>query len=153
MRSRFVTAWSALIVCIGSSLTACTRSVDDNKIKYIEAGDLRQMMSVGATRPDYLFLIDPRSEREYAEGHISGAEHITIDRVVGESSPRNPPFGRYTHVVVYGNDPASAPAKGMVKRILSLGHKHTRMYTGGMKEWADTYPSLVEKAEPAADAN
>ncbi|QYK47345.1 MAG: rhodanese-like domain-containing protein [Phycisphaeraceae bacterium] len=151
MTIRSVTACAGICV-LGAALSGCTTKVDESDIRFISSGELRQMIQTrDGGRADHLLLIDPRSAREYAEGHIVGAEHITIDRVVGEKSPRNPPFDRYSHVVVYGNDPASAPARGMAKRIMSLGHKKTtRMYAGGMKEWSQTYPSMVVKGEEPA---
>lgn len=152
MRHGFVTAGCVSLLALGAALGACETKVTDKDIKLITAGDLRQMIEVrDSGRPEHLYLVDPRSDREFAEGHIVGANHDTLDRVVGEKSLKNPPFGRYTHIVVYGNDPGSPPAKGMAKRIMSLGYKkNTRMYAGGMKEWADTYPSLIEKS-PATD--
>jgi len=155
MRSGFVTTAGAFVAAtLAASLVlgmgGCQNNVDDTDIKYITSGDVKQMLETRATKPDHVLLVDPRSAREFAEGHIAGAEHITIDRVSEEKSPRNPPFGRYTHIVVYGNDPASPPAKGMAKRIMGLGFKkNTRMYQGGMQDWASTYPSLVERAEDA----
>lgn len=151
MTSRSVTACAGICV-FAAVLSGCTTKVDESDIRFISSGELRQMIQTrDGGRADHLLLIDPRSAREYADGHIVGAEHITIDRVVGEKSPRNPPFDRYSNVVVYGNDPASAPARGMAKRIMSLGHKKTtRMYAGGMKEWSQTYPSLIEKTAEVA---
>ncbi len=144
MRSRRVTAFllgTGIVVAAG-----CKTKVDESDIKFMTSGELRQMIATrDSGKADHLFLIDPRSEREYAAGHIAGSSHITIDRVIGEKSPRNPPFDRYSTIVVYGNDPGSAPARGMAKRIMSLGYKkNTKMYAGGMKEWVQTYPSLVE---------
>lgn len=155
MRHGFVTraggiAAAGLALGVVFGLGGCETKVSDKDLKYITSGDVKQMLETRAAKPDHMLLIDPRSAREYGEGHIAGAEHITIDRVSEEKSPRNPPFGRYTHIVVYGNDPASPPAKGMAKRIMKLGYKkNTKVYGGGMQEWADTYPSLVEKAEDA----
>lgn len=153
MRQAFVTAGAGILglgVLVASS--GCETKVTDKDIKYISAGELRQMIDVrDSGKADHLFLIDPRSAREFGEGHIRGAENITIDRVIGEKSPRNPPFDKYGTIVVYGNDPGSAPAKGMAKRIMSLGHKKkTKMYAGGMKEWGQTYPSLIEKSAEEA---
>lgn len=158
MTQAFVTARPGIRGVLGAgalafgALAGCETKITDKDIKFITAGELRQMMDVRQSgRPDHLFLIDPRSAREYAEGHITGAEHITIDRVISEKSPRNPPFNRYSTIVVYGNDPGSAPAKGMAKRIMSLGHrKNTKMYAGGMKEWGQTYPALIEKTAEEA---
>lgn len=99
-------------------------------------------------RRDFLLLIDPRSEREFGEGHIAGASNLTLDRVSPESSVRNPRFGDYKNVIVYGNDPSSGPARAMTKRILGLKHKNVRMYGGGFREWARTYPEMVRKSEP-----
>ena len=128
----------------------CEKSYSDKDIKYVTSGDLKQMLDARASKPDHLLLVDPRSAREFAESHISGAQNISIDRVSEEKSPRNPPFGRYTHIVVYGNDPGSPPAKGMTKRIMKAGYpKQTRMYQGGMQEWENTYPALVEKPAEA----
>lgn len=134
-----------------AGFAGCETKITDKDIKFVSAGELRQLMEVrdGGKR-DQLYLIDPRSDREFREGHIRGAEHLTLDRVVGEKSARNPPFDRYGTIVVYGNDPGSPPAKGMAKRIMSLGHKKkTKMYAGGMKEWEALYPELVERATPA----
>lgn len=150
MRPRFVAVCLAGVGVLG--LAGCRTEVDESDIKFMTSGELRQMIEVrDSGKPNHLFLIDPRSEREFGSGHIKGASHITLDRVVGEKSPRNPPFDRYDTIVVYGNDPASAPARGMAKRIMSLGYKkNTWMYGGGMKEWSETYPAHVETTPESA---
>lgn len=131
-------------------LGGCQTDVRESDIKFVESSELRRLVvDEQGTRRGQLLLIDPRSEREFGEGHITGASNLTLDRVTPENSARNPRFGDYKHVIVYGNDPASGPARAMTKRILGLKHKHVRMYGGGFREWARTYPELVGVSEPA----
>jgi rhodanese-related sulfurtransferase len=131
-------------------LAGCQADVRESDIKFVDSSELRRLVvDERGARRGQLLLIDPRSEREFGEGHIAGATNLTLDRVTPESSSRNPRFGDYKHVIVYGNDPASAPARAMTKRILGLRFKNARMYGGGFSEWSRTYPELVEVSAPA----
>lgn len=83
---------------------------------------------------DALLLIDPRSERRFAEAHIPGARNIRLPQV-DPARDRDPGIERFRAIVVYGDDPASASARAMTKRLLAAGYRGVRLYAGGIKEW------------------
>ena len=95
-------------------------------------------------KPDALHIIDPRSPSEYAQTHIAGAENLLLQNVSDTQHSLDPRLAAFKLLVVYGNDPGSAVARAMTKRLLRAGAKDVKLFLGGMVEWSKAgYP--VEK--------
>lgn len=88
--------------------------------------------------------VDPRSSRDYQEGHIPGAVNLPFQDV----SSGYKQFEGYSVVVVYGTDHVDARADAMSKRLLELGLKDVRTLRGGMRAWIEAGFPIVTGTEP-----
>jgi len=96
--------------------------------------EVRELQARDETEPLTLLLIDPRPLRRYCEGHIPGAMTLQL--------PEVPTFGGrdgrlqgHSHLIVYGENPASPTARAMTKRLLAIGYTGVRLFPGGIESW------------------
>lgn len=127
----------------------CSVETRDTDIKLISVGEVKALWDrQNSGKPDQILLIDPRPTKHYQAGHIPGAKNILLPQV-DPKGDREPYIAGNDLIVVYGNDPASAAARGMTKRLMAVGYKGVRFFAGGMKEWRERgYPV---KSDPAAE--
>ena len=104
-------------------------------------------------------VVDARSDRDYASGHIVGAVHLdgyTLGGLrTGSEMPAPEAFARlvaslgideHTSVVVY--DAGGPPTAGIVAwAFLYYGHPDTRLLDGGLTKW------IVEALPVSRDAS
>jgi len=114
----------------------CNPHTSDRDIKSISVADARRLVtdSKRKPKPDLVLLIDPRSEPEFLAGHIPGARHLLLSDVT-MGRPADRAIDRFSNIIVYGTDPASAPARGMTKRLISSGYDDVYLLDGGLVEW------------------
>lgn len=110
--------------------------VSDKSIKDVSVVEARRLFDA-AQRPgraSTLAIVDPRSPRDFAAGHIPGARNIRL-----ADMPTDAPIDRRLDsadaILVYGTNPASIPARAMTKRLLALGYSGVRFMPGGLVEW------------------
>lgn len=121
-----------LLAAAGIFLGGC--SVSDADIEYIDLSQMRQMHSEAQKPGKAVFMIDPRTPSQFADGHIPGAKNILLPSIKATSKP-DPDIEEYGLIVVYGNDPASVAAKGMTKRLMEIGYDDVKMYRDGFFAW------------------
>lgn len=112
-------------------LGACSNSITDRDIRYTSLTSLRSGLG-GVT------LIDPRSEARFAQGHIPGAINLSIADV-RTSGPQDPRIRGAGKIVVYGAGRASALARAMAKKLMSVGFGDVEVFDGGLAEWSTLY--------------
>jgi len=137
-----------LVLClaIGGLLSGCDRSTRDTDIKFISVSEAKTLFD-RAQRGEsgVAIFLDPRPAKEFDAGHIPGARHLTLAQVKPTSTP-DPRIMKYSNLVVYGNDPASATARGLTKRLIEVRYGDVRFFAGGLEEWNQrNYP--LERAE------
>lgn len=133
-----LTSVGVLYGCGGPQIT-------EKDIKSVSAAEVRSLRSDPKNK---VLLVDPRSERAFAEGHIPGAQNITLDAVDLRTQRIDPRLVGYNQIIVYGNDPGDGPARAMTKRLLAVSSTDTRMFVGGLSEWARLgWP--IERLTPA----
>ncbi|MBL9031801.1 MAG: rhodanese-like domain-containing protein [Phycisphaerae bacterium] len=119
----------------------CERTTRDSDIRPIttsEVWPLYQRVQKGERNA--AAFVDPRPQARYDAARIPGALNLTLPKVDAKGPP-DPRLTPYNTIVVYGDDPGSATAKGMVKRLILIGHPRVRWYSAGLKEWtARGYP-------------
>lgn len=134
-----------LFVC---ALSGCAVGLNDNDIVMVGCADVHTLVD-RASKPGkerVLALVDPRSPEEFQKGHLPGAINVgpiqhgqKPDKVI--RSARN--------VVVYGQDPGDALARGMTKRLMEAGIGGVRLFPGGLREWTLRHlPIEPEGANP-----
>lgn len=121
----------ALVVLCGCSAP----KTSDRDLSYVDVGEARGLIdSTGSgwlRRSTRAAWVDPRSEREFNEGHIPGAVHLPLDRARDDHRS----LRDYTTLIVYGNDFNSPRANAMSKLLIELGHGDVRTLRGGLRAW------------------
>lgn len=118
-------------------LGGCDPNTRDTDIKLIRVGEVKALMDrQNKGEKDQMILIDPRPTKTYQAAHIPGAKNLLLPQVDAKGS-RDPRLEDHGLLVVYGDDPGSAVARGMTKRLLAVGYKGVRFFAGGLAEWHD----------------
>jgi rhodanese-related sulfurtransferase len=117
------------------ALSACTQNITDTDVDN-NALTLTQLRKITTAEDNgKTLLIDARTPAEYAAGHIPHAANISVAQVSGIDGNTDPRLLKYKTLVVYGNDPASIPAKSLGKRLIATGYKDVRFYPDGFAGW------------------
>lgn len=130
-------AWVAAAALLASP-SACTPRTDDTKLVWVESSaDALDVMSrargaFGINGTPRSVWLDPRSEAEYAQGHIPGAISLPFPRVEGEHEVV---LKEVDVVVVYDSDFDDTLARAVAKKLISRGHKEVYILRGGLKSW------------------
>lgn len=135
-----------------SSMIGCGDNVSDKSIEFVPMAEVRNKLNSG--KPEAMVLVDPRGTAEYASGRLPGAMSLQLSEVAEEKDSLDPRLARYKQIVVYGNDPGSAVARAMTKRLIRSGAKNVRFYSGGVAEWTGAGLELERDpvAKPAKDS-
>jgi rhodanese-related sulfurtransferase len=118
-----------------SAAGGCERKTRDTDIKIISLAEMKSLLDQDPRgERGQIVLVDPRPAAAYEGGHIPGARNIQLPQIDPKGSG-DPSLARHRNIVVYGEDPGSAVARGMTKRLMAVGHRGVRLYAGGMREW------------------
>src|SRR5689334_21329672 len=111
-----------------TGLTGCERETRDTDIKQVTVGEVKTLWDKQqATGRSTMVLLDPRPAKVFAAAHIKHARNVTLPQI-DPKGDRDPELERFENIVVYGDDPGSATARGMTKRLLAVGYKHIRFF-------------------------
>lgn len=112
------------------------RKVSDKDIKAVSMAQVLSLVETQEREADerVLLLIDARTAAKYAAGHLPGAEHHLLS-AFDPSKKRDKRLDSYDKIVVYADNPGSASAKGIVKRMLALRYDDVRLFAGGYDQW------------------
>jgi rhodanese-related sulfurtransferase len=134
--SRRYWGWIGLSLVLLCGLTGCNVSTDDSKIQLISVGEARRLWqdSQSGASPDGLLLVDPRPATAFANRHIPGARNVHLEEVQPKAG-RSAEFERYRRIVVYGDNPGSPAARGLVKRFIANSYDRVYLMDGGLDEW------------------
>ena len=122
-----VLAW-VLALCQG-----CTNNISNADIKPISLIEVREALASGKEKE--ILIVDARSSKAFAEGHIPGAVNISIATVSERELTRDKRIEAYQLLAVYGDDPGSPAAQAMTKRFMILGYDDVRMFMDGLAAW------------------
>ncbi|MEL7473548.1 MAG: rhodanese-like domain-containing protein [Planctomycetota bacterium] len=144
----------AAIVGLVIPILGCSKQVRDSDIRYVSLPEVRQrQLDVEDGRSSRVLIIDPRSTARYGRGHIPSAINFGLADAP-EEGPTDARLEGFDRLVVYGDNPASAVAKAMAKRLIALGYGRDRVrwFSGGLAEWARAgLPVDVVEDEPSDD--
>jgi rhodanese-related sulfurtransferase len=126
---------AALLALSLAALPACERTTRDTDIKFMSVSEAKNLFDrVNRGETTAAAFIDPRPAKEFTASHIPGARNLTLPQVKPKSKP-DPRLMEFSVLIVYGNDPASATARGMTKRLIEVGYDKIRFFAGGLKDW------------------
>ncbi len=120
-------------LALALALAACGNKITDQSVLRIQTTDMAAR--VEASSRGRVMIIDSRNATQFAAGHIPGAVNVRLpdlrkERWETELRKRNT-------LIVYGQNPGSASAIAMAKRLMEMGMKDVRLYERGFDEWRD----------------
>ncbi len=121
-----------LFLGVALALGGCQRTISDGDIEPISLTELRQQLDA---KKGEVAIVDARSAQSFTAERIPGARNLQITGVSGKEDAIDPVLASHGLIAVYGDDPGSAPARALVKRMLSSGYTTVKMYMGGLSEW------------------
>lgn len=133
-------AFLAGIVLIG--LGGCRGNVSDKKIDFIDLNRAMELYDEGLEDSEAVLFIDVRKPERYNAGHIKGARNIRVNEI-DLRYDADPELLKYDNLVVYGENPGSASARAMAKRMIEAGYNtvlkaRVRAFLGGWIVWEST---------------
>ncbi len=126
----FVIAVVALVAALPAS--GCRHQINDSDLRYVSGADVASLLHPTGKRARSVFLADPRDPAQFESGHLPGAVNLGVilpEKVV------DPALSKADVVVVYGRNGGDALARGMAKRLMSLGLANVYLYPGGVEDW------------------
>ncbi|MDZ4829852.1 MAG: rhodanese-like domain-containing protein [Phycisphaerae bacterium] len=127
---------SAVVLAI--AIGGCQNNVYDSDVEFATTGsDAVDLMTkprgtFGIAGTPKAVWLDPRSEKDYAAGHIPGAINVPFPRLESEQEIV---LKEVDVIVVYDNNNDDALVMAVAKRLITLGHKEVYVLKGGMKTW------------------
>lgn len=122
-------------IVLGAALSvvfcgSCAPKISDQSIRPVSAAEV---MTKTADKPKGILVMDTRPEDVFAAGHLPGARNFRLRDVSGER--RDPRLEGYKTILVYAENPGSASARAMTKRLLSLDYSDVRLMEEGYEGW------------------
>lgn len=123
---------SQLQVLIAATLllSACNKNISDKSVDIL---DVQKMARIHAKDSRDVLIIDTRTAEVFAAGHIPGARNIRLPEV--RDDDRDPALDRFKQIIVYGQNPGSASAMAMAKRLLTAGYSDVVLFQPGFDAW------------------
>ncbi len=122
-----------LLAVVAALCQGCTNNISNADIEPISLIEVREALASGKEKN--ILIVDARSGRAFAEGHIPGAVNISIASVSERELTRDKRIEAYKVLAVYGDDPGSPAAQAMTKRFMILGYDDVRMFMDGLAAW------------------
>jgi rhodanese-related sulfurtransferase len=125
-----------------SGLGGCQRQISDARIEVITLAEAVEFFEQSKGPGASAMFLDARRDSIFALGTIEGARQLRPDDVDLRADP-DPKLEAKDALVVFGQDPSSAVARAMSKRLLQAGYNsmlkaRVKFYPGGYDEWLAT---------------
>ena len=127
-RQRFGVGLVFLALWALPGLSGCTTKISDRAVVRISMTEATRRHG----REQALF-IDARPGPEYARGHIAGAINLRLGDL--SYTRRDPRLTGRSPLIVYGEDPGSATALALAKRLLELEYEGVEYFEPGFLGW------------------
>lgn len=141
-RSTQLIAFGLLFAVWMGGMTGCSRQVSDRRIDVVNLAEaLGYHERAMRADPDVLF-VDARRSVIFEDGTIRGAVNMRPNDVDLRAGT-DPRLEAMDALVVFGQDPSSAVARAMAKRLIEAGYntmlrRRVKFYAGGYNEWVAT---------------
>jgi 3-mercaptopyruvate sulfurtransferase SseA len=150
---RFVLASALLALTSIVANVGCTRSTSDRDLVYKRPNELVELANTpsgafGAGGLPKVLWLDPRTPKQFAEGHLPQATNIPFPEIERTHEATCRGFAMF---IVYDTDYDDVLSKAASKRLMELGYSNVYSMLGGLKAWkSEGYP--VETSTPIAPA-
>ena len=125
--------WS-MVGLVSASSMGCGDNVSDRSLRIVTYTDVADLLD----REHELIVLDTRDREQFEAGHIPGAIHMPLSALDEDDAKER--FKPYDRVVVYGENPGSALAKALAKRLMRLGVDDVVFYEQGWSEYSRRSP-------------
>lgn len=126
------------VAAVVFGLGGCESGTSDKDISggvVMTLADVRQAIDRrDGGEPDHALLIDPRAPKYFAAGHLPGAINLRLPDV-REDDDKDPELQRHSLLIVYGENPGTAVARAMFKRLFQVDYAGVKFFAGGLEEW------------------
>ncbi len=149
-----------LFVLLAGGLGGCRGGVSDKKIDFIDLNRAMELYDEGLGDDEAVLFIDVRNKKRFDAGHIKGARNIRVNEIDLQYDA-DPELLKYDNLVIYGENPGSASARAMAKRMIQGGYNtilkaRVRLYLGGWVVWESSglpYEVIENQDEEIDDDN
>jgi rhodanese-related sulfurtransferase len=122
------------------ALTGCGSTISDKDVDkhQVSVGEVKRLLDLQQKKgkENIVILIDPRPEAEFAKAHIPGAKNLQLSQIKTKEKRRD--LEGFKNLIVYGQDPSSASARAMVKRLMTNEYDNVALMAGGLYQWRVT---------------
>jgi len=130
-----------VVLLVGGAgvLGGCQGGVSDKKIEFIDLNRAIEFYDDGLKDSEAVLFIDVRNQERFDAGHIKGARNIRVNEI-DLRYDADPELLKYDNLVIYGENPGSASARAMAKRMIEGGYNtmlktRVRLFLGGWVVW------------------
>ena len=133
---------AALFVGILAIGSGCQKQISDARIDVISLEEAVEYFESSRSAEPTAAFLDARRDSIFAQGTIAGAWQLRPDDVDLRAG-LDPRLESKDALVVFGQNPSSAVARAMCKRLLQAGYNsmltsRVKFYPGGYDEWLAT---------------
>jgi rhodanese-related sulfurtransferase len=124
----------ALAFSLMLTLGACTKTISDADIEKdaVALKDVRRAVD----RPgDGTLLVDARPRKDWEAGRIPSSINLSLTQISGREGERDPRISSFRKIIVFGENPGSAAARAMTKKMVMTGYDNVHFFPGGLFEW------------------
>lgn len=156
-RTPQVLAWAVVFAFWAGGLTGCNRGqVSDRRIDVVTLAEALSYHERAVSRDPEVLFIDARRSVIFEEGTIRGAVNLRPNDVDLRAGT-DPRLESKDALVVFGQDPSSAVARAMAKRLIEAGYntmlkRRVKFYAGGYNEWLATGLPVDRPEDPPEEA-
>lgn len=126
-------SWIGLVVALALvALPGCSQNVSDRAILEISPAEVAERL---AKSPKAVVAVDARDAQAFAEGRLPGAVRLPLNAMGSDANSAPSAVRGKSLIVVYGEDPGSAGAIALTKRLMSLGIGDVRLMRAGFISW------------------
>jgi len=144
-----VPALAAPLLVLLAGLAGCQGDISDADIER-SAVALRQVQDAVDKPGRNELLVDARSRKEWEAKRIPSAINLASTQVAGVKGQVDPRLDTFDRLIVYGDNPGSAPARALTKKLVLTGYRDVRFFPGGILEWEGA--GLPTRSNPPTDA-
>ena len=125
-------AVAACLLLLGGLVGGCAAAVSDRAILEISPAEVAERL---AKSPKGVVAVDARDAEAFAQGRLPGAVRLPLNAIGNDSENAPQAVRGKSLIVVYGEDPGSAGAIALTKRLMSLGVGDVRLMRAGFISW------------------
>jgi 3-mercaptopyruvate sulfurtransferase SseA len=122
-----VTLFAALAMMV-SLIGGCSPNVKDSTVIPVSAEGAAKRSEQAGT-----MIVDTREQARFEAGHIPGARNFRLTDI--RLQEQTPELTGHRVLIIYGENPGSAEAMAVAKRLMRAGHSDVRLLDGGFEAW------------------